>query len=210
MIHLGLVCIRAGHPHAGGEILILRSVIGQPAGPSPRRWGNLMGLRRVRFRQRAIPTQVGKSHPYPNSPNALSGHPHAGGEIERETFASSCRVGPSPRRWGNLADCNVGILNARAIPTQVGKSPHGPTSSKSTSGHPHAGGEITMRTIQISRSNGPSPRRWGNPRRRRHGRSRRRAIPTQVGKSISKPSGMSPVPGHPHAGGEIEGTRSLR
>ena len=73
----------------------------------------------------------------------------------------------------------------------------------SFSGHPHAGGEISYQCGQLATLNGPSPRGWGNPRHAKLPRRPRRAIPTRVGKSSCRPWSNTPLPGHPHAGGEI-------
>ena len=54
---------------------------------------------------------------------------------------------------------------------------------------------------------GPSPRGWGNRMVLPALQGVTRAIPTRVGKSKRGPTLMQSATGHPHAGGEIDGTR---
>ncbi len=152
---------------------------------------------------RAIPTRVGKSKDRDASGSLFSGHPHAGGEIHPRKVRRVVAVGPSPRGWGNHGDDAIREPNVRAIPTRVGKSRGRSTLTSSTTGHPHAGGEIPHPRIPHCTCDGPSPRGWGNLRHLRRSDAERRAIPTRVGKSTASDGTATTPAGHPHAGGEI-------
>ena len=93
-------------------------------------------------------------------------------------------------------------LNRCLICECVGLTPH-------TTGHPHAGGEIGNCREHMPCQHGPSPRRWGNRRRESRCGRRRRAIPTQVGKSGLPQLQIAVGAGHPHAGGEISNRKTL-
>ena len=112
--------------------------------------------------------------------------------------------GPSPRGWGNPGRGLDSSNLSRAIPTRVGKSRQRPLSGTTPAGHPHAGGEIQRRAPHHCRASGPSPRGWGNPPLPPGQKPNARAIPTRVGKSSSWFCAGAVMPGHPHAGGEIE------
>ena len=94
--------IRAGHPHAGGEILPSVEMTERAIGPSPRGWGNRSSSKASAPAARAIPTRVGKSTPAFIPPSLHPGHPHAGGEIFGSGAVATSSDGPSPRGWGNL------------------------------------------------------------------------------------------------------------
>ena len=113
---------RAGHPHACGEIPERYWLTTPMFGPSPRVWGNLQGREQRGTPHRAIPTRVGKSQCRDSTCNGGTGHPHACGEIISSTLAMRESIGPSPRVWGNLPRLRATGLEARAIPTRVGKS----------------------------------------------------------------------------------------
>ncbi len=197
--------LNPGHPHAGGEILL--SAVNQRGdlGPSPRGWGNLMCLLIFKPKGRAIPTRVGKSSRSWAPPMRVSGHPHAGGEIASQYAELNRKTGPSPRGWGNRECQPVFLQWLRAIPTRVGKSGYDQFEGYFAAGHPHAGGEISMRDAQQGGKSGPSPRGWGNPGRHQHNLMDCRAIPTRVGKSTFRARCSHRTAGHPHAGGEIFG-----
>ena len=154
---------KAGHPHAGGEIVPHELCVGAPRGPSPRGWGNQHKAPHVSLDDRAIPTRVGKSAGGRKRFFRPPGHPHAGGEIWVSTsmaapvFGPSPRgwgnrrlrddprnqAGPSPRGWGNQMAQYASAISLRAIPTRVGKSTSEPVKVVPVAGHPHAGGEIS-------------------------------------------------------------------
>ena len=194
---------QAGHPHAGGEIWFDPEKEHMVVGPSPRGWGNRNTSSRCCGRPgpsprgwgnprdecekslgiRAIPTRVGKSCRHRARSLRVPGHPHAGGEIAG-MFGSPClSAGPSPRGWGNQLVPPEFKFNRRAIPTRVGKSTRMVCGAGTTSGHPHAGGEIAITEPRDGDGSGPSPRGWGNRRQEVAHVLARRAIPTRVGKS---------------------------
>ena len=141
---------------------------------------------------------------------AITGHPHAGGEIPLRSTVGAWIIGPSPRGWGNLENGLEDTIQARAIPTRVGKSCLQVHSPCARPGHPHAGGEITETCRPTSSIAGPSPRGWGNPWRRLPAAGPGRAIPTRVGKSPLGNWIADLTTGHPHAGGEIDSTHDPR
>ena len=199
-----------GHPHVGGEIPRRWSITPRLIGPSPRGWGNQFIASVFDVQQRAIPTWVGKSAwPYAFA-GLISGHPHVGGEIAFVGLSYSFEDGPSPRGWGNLVDAEPQMKTPRAIPTWVGKSDHPYQIVALMKGHPHVGGEIAGVTVVRRVLAGPSPRGWGNRLRAGRGSVRRRAIPTWVGKSDTRPTTHSAPPGHPHVGGEIVSLKMFR
>ena len=194
---------RAGHPHAGGEILFSHSTYFSGFGPSPRGWGNQLGDGLERLLKRAIPTRVGKSARSVSFSAMAAGHPHAGGEILTVECDGWHAYGPSPRGWGNRSCRPCSSQPRRAIPTRVGKSFSALLARSPPPGHPHAGGEISVNQPRRLRRCGPSPRGWGNLASTGHPSPVARAIPTRVGKSVSTSRAANTKSGHPHAGGEI-------
>ncbi len=193
----------SGHPHAGGEISAITSMFAFQAGPSPRGWGNRDRKNPSTGGGRAIPTRVGKSAHARNMSASRTGHPHAGGEIEKWETVRGVNIGPSPRGWGNRRDCARYDRPTRAIPTRVGKSVIPPMLGLVQAGHPHAGGEIRLCHCTAGKSCGPSPRGWGNQPACCCRLKDSRAIPTRVGKSCHPRQRTRRRAGHPHAGGEI-------
>jgi len=120
------------------------------------------------------------------------------------------RSGPSPRGWGNRWRGLARGQDCRAIPTRVGKSAAMPSGAGWASGHPHAGGEISLGTRPFATAFGPSPRGWGNPTLPNSPGNAKRAIPTRVGKSHKSQAVFQVTPGHPHAGGEIRDAEDVR
>ena len=154
---------RPGHPHAGGEIYVGARPPQRFCGPSPRGWGNPGPSGKVMRVNRAIPTRVGKSTVGNDDGGAALGHPHAGGEIDGLAVNVHTAIGPSPRGWGNRCTFAIAGPDMRAIPTRVGKSSCLFIFSNPSTGHPHAGGEISGLALAAPPDIGPSPRGWGNP-----------------------------------------------
>ncbi len=131
----------ADHPHAGGENCCRVSVSPLGIGPSPRGWGKQKRATTPSRQTRTIPTRVGKTTQKSGPLRPASDHPHAGGENPGLWAPPPSDSGPSPRGWGKLsrrASCRV---NARTIPTRVGKTRSRLGSAPSPADHPHAGGE---------------------------------------------------------------------
>ena len=200
---------RAGHPHAGGEIVSPGDVAMWECGPSPRGWGNHLSHSAGGRLMRAIPTRVGKSIARRVKIPYVAGHPHAGGEISQSFVIQAFTAGPSPRGWGNPACLMMALRRSRAIPTRVGKSCGVGATFHPSAGHPHAGGEIAHRSVTPYSPYGPSPRGWGNQVFPVGREFHRRAIPTRVGKSSGLLSNAALSAGHPHAGGEIFNRRTV-
>jgi hypothetical protein len=193
----------SGHPHVGGEILMIIQGLTGKSGPSPRGWGNQIVAPNGRRFVRAIPTWVGKSWGTLTNYENETGHPHVGGEIFDVRRSPSCLCGPSPRGWGNPMADLAPAFQHRAIPTWVGKSAARCCGADGTAGHPHVGGEIFGWVHERIHRRGPSPRGWGNQPQDYCERSKLRAIPTWVGKSAGAVSYLLQTSGHPHVGGEI-------
>ena len=170
---------------------------------SPRGWGHRYP-RQVRSPpRRAIPTRVGTSRLESRNPAGVSGHPHAGGDIDVERPDAVGGVGPSPRGWGHQMSAEQKHSAMRAIPTRVGTSRSGFCDEVKYPGHPHAGGDIREGVVGDLTYAGPSPRGWGHLKCALQQECRRRAIPTRVGTSRASHAVRRENPGHPHAGGDI-------
>ncbi len=150
----------------------------------PTRVGKSSSLEAADADLAGIPTRVGKSPLLVRYPSVVTGHPHAGGEIQSLCLERTNEYGPSPRGWGNQDSQSSRMINPRAIPTRVGKSRESFCGPLVMAGHPHAGGEIFLRLPFGRFVFGPSPRGWGNPISGVFPRFLARAIPTRVGKSL--------------------------
>ena len=131
----------ADHPHAGGENDEGWTVAGKPGGPSPRGWGERHVSQLHHYRDRTIPTRVGRT--LLRRPTLLQGadHPHAGGENLRVARVSGCDHGPSPRGWGEHHARGRRSRAVRTIPTRVGRTIEEARAILPVADHPHAGGE---------------------------------------------------------------------
>ncbi len=192
----------AGHPHAGGENPFFDGWPPLPPGPSPRGWGKPPRQGGRDRTGRAIPTRVGKTVRRRSGSAVRSGHPHAGGENAHDfTLVQDCG-GPSPRGWGKLRPKRFGRQRVRAIPTRVGNTCSSRIVPRSSSGHPHAGGENCPGNRKHRCPSGPSPRGWGKRGIAFNDSGVLRAIPTRVGKTPDPGQQPGRLAGHPHAGGE--------
>ena len=110
------------HPHAGGELSARNVFVLINPGSSPRGWGthktNLPDQLFLRF----IPTRVGNSAKKMTTINALSVHPHAGGELFLRDIRYCLNSGSSPRGWGTHKMNKEQLTQKRFIPTRVGNS----------------------------------------------------------------------------------------
>ena len=110
-------------------------------------------------------------------------HPHAGGENKTAYRGARWRIGPSPRGWGKQNNSTRAPVNARTIPTRVGKTMRRWSSRGNSADHPHAGGENRRNIRRRMTKHGPSPRGWGKQGLVSFDESEDRTIPTRVGKT---------------------------
>ena len=190
------------HPHACGEKL---SRIAGPEcdiGSSPRVWGEGADRPAVRHPVRIIPTRVGRSAPPSTSRCRCSDHPHACGEKVMRVRIPSWAFGSSPRVWGEeYADLTT-ELALRIIPTRVGRSKGKSICVMGSPDHPHACGEKPIVLGDLLRHAGSSPRVWGEARWTGSIWTRRRIIPTRVGRRSAPHPQRTDTSDHPHACGE--------
>ena len=90
----------AEHPHVGGENLQAGCENINTNGTSPRGWGKHSRLTARPWRNRNIPTWVGKTLPPSPSSEGSSEHPHVGGENSEDRLSDTTAIGTSPRGWG--------------------------------------------------------------------------------------------------------------
>ena len=110
------------HPHVRGENVLVGVAGRRDLGTSPRAWGKLpRGLGCV-CGSRNIPTCVGKTLRRRCLARGRTEHPHVRGENPRSSRAAISRRGTSPRAWGKLGVNLDDGVDARNIPTCVGKT----------------------------------------------------------------------------------------
>ena len=149
------------HPHAGGEnASSSSSAVVQPL--------------------RTIPTRVGRTLTRRRRRSRLTDHPHAGGENRSFIMHANSDRGPSPRGWGELVDRPL-VVRCRTIPTRVGRTGRSDQQIRSTTDHPHAGGENPLCTFHARCTD--HPHAGGE-------------------NSLSGAAASSLYTDHPHAGGE--------
>ncbi len=158
---------RADHPHTGGENFGLGRRVRSPCGPSPRGWGERLDQNFRDCQLRTIPTRVGRTAAGTGGIKLTADHPHAGGENMPSLIAEGVRYGPSPRGWGEHVRHRSRGSSERTIPTRVGRTRYATKRKARRTDHPHAGGENRCPFRSTLRLSGPSPRGWGEPRRRR-------------------------------------------
>ncbi len=193
---------RADHPHAGGENTWAPRTDAIFDGPSPRGWGEPIPSAAGFVHWRTIPTRVGRTASIGRPRINSADHPHAGGENRGNSRPRSSSNGPSPRGWGERwrGDWRSGF--ERTIPTRVGRTCGSHRESKHDADHPHAGGENRGSSAPRTRTDGPSPRGWGERTWRRGRCWRSRTIPTRVGRTRTGVRSPTSASDHPHAGGE--------
>ncbi len=132
----------------------------------------------------------------------MADHPHARGENFPTCQETSCKAGPSPRAWGELTQSRDMDWTSRTIPTRVGRTSRGVKLTERAPDHPHARGENLFPHQLAARYPGPSPRAWGEHRRRAASLLMQRTIPTRVGRTSPRPALRPILTDHPHARGE--------
>ncbi len=139
MASTGSCCSSAVHPHACGEIAVLRARLSDPNrfiptrvekllegnedtymgdGSSPHVWGNFPASLPVLGTCRFIPTRVGKLSSAAWRCRGCSVHPHTCGEIPNLRFRARRCLGSSPHVWGNFRRLQEAVENLD------GSSPH--------------------------------------------------------------------------------------
>ena len=149
------------HPHTRGELSRDMTDTVLRTGSSPHTWRTPL-LKPVQQRgARFIPTYVGNSIMTTESTRTASVHPHIRGELERRRQMTDPVLGSSPHTWGTHNRTNRIRTVRRFIPTYVGNSPAGGTSTTASTVHPHIRGELRTWTSSIDRRSGSSPHTWG-------------------------------------------------
>ncbi len=172
------------HPHARGEHARCLTLRFWRYGSSPRPWGTLLGVARLRGVPRFIPTPVGNTPHRAGKGWTAPVHPHARGEHIVSVRVSVPGSGSSPRPWGTLDRLGGGHGSPRFIPTPVGNTRRPGDSATPRAVHPHARGEHRHVVGHQGLDAGSSPRPWGTHPGQRDRRGRGRFIPTPVGNTV--------------------------
>ncbi len=129
-------------------------------------------------------------------------HPHARGENTGPQRCTANTRGPSPRAWGEHPQGKCNNYLQRTIPTRVGRTRSRWSRRGRRPDHPHARGENATDLPRAISVTGPSPRAWGEHRRRAAARLKQRTIPTRVGRTGRRFNRRQRRADHPHARGE--------
>jgi len=209
--HVGRTVLSAGssissadHPHARGENPVPYPAARLVGGPSPRTWGELLGIPPELFEGRTIPTHVGRTVQSRSARDRTPDHPHARGENPSSWPITVRAAGPSPRTWGERQVQRRDVGGPRTIPTHVGRTKKEGILLRPQSDHPHARGENAVLHEHIHLAVGPSPRTWGELAARVLLAMEVRTIPTHVGRTVGCTWRGRRTPDHPHARGENE------
>ncbi len=151
------------HPHACGELHLLRFAVFDLLGSSPRMWGTRPMVVGRSAALRFIPTHVGNSRSSCPNDSPSSVHPHACGEL-----------------WSTSNEADQFV---RFIPTHVGNSVSALMMLLAVTVHPHACGELASARSAVAFQVGSSPRMWGTRCNGPAGTVAYRFIPTHVGNS---------------------------
>ena len=111
--------------------------------------------------------------------------------------------GSSPRLWGTPVIHNHKTPSPRLIPTPVGNSLHSANLVGMFQVHPHACGELHLKSLITLVIIGSSPRLWGTLSLKYKPTGTRRFIPTPVGNSVERLIAHQKTQVHPHACGEL-------
>ena len=190
------------HPHARGERAELHRLDVLATGSSPRPWGTPACEPASRAAVRFIPTPVGNAARASACARCSSVHPHARGERQAPGHGGRTGRGSSPRPWGTQGRDQLGVADARFIPTPVGNASGTPRGWLRRPVHPHARGERHITSLNQTWSTGSSPRPWGTPAAGRAAARLVRFIPTPVGNAFLRRCRSTRGPVHPHARGE--------
>ena len=196
---------RSDHPHERGEKRPLSGLLLSRHGSSPRAWGKVCGREGISLMLRIIPTSVGKSTTPPSARSERPDHPHERGEKSSRYSHAAAERGSSPRAWGKEPSADPRDVQARIIPTSVGKRRPVCLKTPMMADHPHERGEKRILIPASPPQPGSSPRAWGKAGLSSDTRGRCRIIPTSVGKRTEAASPPTPWPDHPHERGEKRG-----
>ena len=156
-------------------------------GLSPRRRGNRVATRELQALVGSIPAQAGEPLSRLPRPARSRVYPRAGGGTGDGPAACRLHEGLSPRRRGNPELIEPAPAANGSIPAQAGE-PVQPSFQPLTTGvYPRAGGGTSISSSGLRSIAGLSPRRRGNPRRRRSSTRRIGSIPAQAGEPPPPP-----------------------
>ena len=145
---------------------------------------------------------MGTSFHNPGKLHIIWDHPHACGDKLKWKPLMLCRVGSSPRVWGQVK-C---VINAKVshgiIPTRVGTSRLNNSLGTSKEDHPHACGDKILRKTFPQLAEGSSPRVWGQVENSEMDNDNEGIIPTRVGTSRVWLRARGLCKDHPHACGD--------
>ena len=165
-------------------------------------WGQDRTESLPKLKRRIIPTRVGTSSQNGLAFDAFTDHPHACGD--KGSLLKNCPAirGSSPRVWGQVFADRCNAVNKGIIPTRVGTSNCDFVAVCIYQDHPHACGDKLLRYHSNVRTEGSSPRVWGQVLLTVKNSFPYRIIPTRVGTRATPFDTDACVVNHPHACGD--------
>ena len=154
-------------------------------------------------RRRFTPTRVGTSAYTGTACTGASVHPHACGDIVGLCAINPTGIGSPPRVWGHPEHVLDVLHPDRFTPTRVGTSSPISLMAHAFAVHPHACGDISLKTRPLSTRCGSPPRVWGHPHDTLFILAIQRFTPTRVGTSLDLKDFLLSSAVHPHACGDI-------
>jgi len=136
------------HPHVHGERGSDAVTVMYITGSSPRTWGTLLDIPRVRQCLRFIPTYMGNAALIKRELGREAVHPHVHGERRTVKREPSRANGSSPRTWGTRHRLMDNRLRLRFIPTYMGNALDVLGDYPVLQVHPHVHGERPCITIK--------------------------------------------------------------
>ena len=172
-------------------------------GPPPRAWGRQRGGGEGAGGWGSTPTCVGTSPPHCTGSRSATVHPHVRGDVQFSPGVSDPADGPPPRAWGRPRTLRRCRVRRRSTPTCVGTSASLTASSASFRVHPHVRGDVPYTPPPPRNFDGPPPRAWGRPVRRRRPGRLLGSTPTCVGTSPVPSVAEQATTVHPHVRGDV-------
>ena len=154
------------HPHSRGEHLAALAAVCGLIGSSPLAWGTHLQKYQAHNNLRFIPTRVGNTRRQAHRPRPVAVHPHSRGEHVNQFRQEFLCDGSSPLAWGTPLLRVFANCPRRFIPTRVGNTSSGRTTTPLDAVHPHSRGEHKPIMKPCSTNDGSSPLAWGTPLRR--------------------------------------------